>query len=182
MPLTSSFHVHTLPYEEVALYVGGLADTLYACVQTGASVGYVLPFERAQARSYWEDLLPAIQRGERLVFAAMDDGRIIGTVQLLLNTPPNGAHRAELSKLLVSPDERRRGVARALMRKAERVALASGRNLIVLDTAQGDPAETLYRSLGYQTAGVIPGYASTPKGKLAATTVMYKSLEDTAAP
>lgn len=181
MPLTASFHVHTLPYEEVALYVGGLADTLYACVREGASVGYVLPFERSEALNFWEDLLPAIQRGERLVFAAMDDGRIVGTVQLLLNTPPNGAHRAELAKLLVSPDERRRGVARALLRKAERVALASGRNLIVLDTRQDGPAEALFRSSGYQTVGVIPGYATTTRGALAATTVMYKSLEDSPA-
>lgn len=33
--------------------------------------------------------------------AALDGGRIVGTVQLGLDTPPNQPHRAEIKRLLV---------------------------------------------------------------------------------
>jgi hypothetical protein len=59
----------------------------------------------------------------------------------------------------------------------EDVARDAGRTLLTLDTVTGGPAETLYRSLGYVTVGVIPGYALPPQGTdLEPTTIMYKML------
>jgi hypothetical protein len=53
-----------------------------------------------------------------------------------------------------------------------------GRSLITLDTTTGAAAEPLYASLGYATAGVIPGYARDPiADRLDPTTIMYKVLE-----
>ncbi|VEB44610.1 Acetyltransferase [Chromobacterium violaceum] len=78
---------------------------------------------------------------------------------------------------MVHPRHRRQGVARALMAELEAQARARGRRLLTLDTASGDKAEPLYRSLGYQTAGVIPGYALDGRGeKLQATVLMYKAF------
>ena len=37
-----------------------------------------------------------------------------------------------------------------------------GRSLLTLDTRTGDNAEPLYTSLGYRTAGIIPGYCRDP--------------------
>ena len=52
-----------------------------------------------------------------------------------------------------------------------------GRTLLTLDTRTGDTAEGLYRTLGFESAGVIPAYARDPfSEKLSATTVMYKQL------
>jgi hypothetical protein len=52
-----------------------------------------------------------------------------------------------------------------------------GRSLLTLDTRTGDGAEHLYASLGYETAGVIPGYAhDTTEDRLDATTIMYKTV------
>ncbi|HEX6739118.1 MAG TPA: GNAT family N-acetyltransferase [Vicinamibacteria bacterium] len=102
---------------------------------------------------------------------------IVGTVTLDLGTPPNQRHRAEVAKLLVHPVARRRGIARALMIALEAVARAEGRTLLTLDTWTGREAESLYRSLGYVVAGVIPRYARgslTPE--LEGTTIMYKDL------
>jgi len=78
----------------------------------------------------------------------------------------------------VHPKARRRGVARALMQAVETVARKEGRTLITLDTRTGDMAETLYLSMGYIKAGIIPGYAVDPEGKkLEATTILYKELD-----
>jgi len=90
---------------------------------------------------------------------------------------PNQRHRAEVRKLLVHPDARRRGIARALMAAIERRARHLGRSLLTLDTRTGDGAERLYASLGYETAGVIPGFArDTTEDRLDATTIMYKTV------
>jgi GNAT superfamily N-acetyltransferase len=92
--------------------------------------------------------------------------------------PPNQQHRAAVAKLLVHPDARRRGIAKALMIALEEIARFEGRTLLTLDTVTGAGAELLYSSLGYTTSGVIPGYARralTPE--LESTTIMYKELE-----
>jgi ribosomal protein S18 acetylase RimI-like enzyme len=91
-------------------------------------------------------------------------------------TPPNQPHRAEVAKLLVAPAARRQGVARALMRQAEAVAQAAGRSLLTLDTRAGDAAEPLYRALGWQEAGRIPGYALDAAGVAHDTLFFWKRV------
>jgi ribosomal protein S18 acetylase RimI-like enzyme len=62
------------------------------------------------------------------------------------------------------------------MAEIEGRAQAAGRWLLTLDTA-GDAAETLYRSLGYELAGVIPSYARDAfEDRYDATRLMYKDL------
>lgn len=48
--------------------------------------------------------------------------------------------------------------------------------MLTLDTVRGDPAEQLYRNLGWTTVGVIPNYALYPDGRLCDTVVFYKEL------
>jgi hypothetical protein len=62
------------------------------------------------------------------------------------------------------------------MRAAEECARADGRTLLVLDTQAGSVAEAVYRHLGWQPAGQIPDYATTPNGVLHATVYFYKHL------
>ncbi len=154
----------------------GLASVLHACVHAGASVGFVLPFPLDEARAYYCGLAPSIAAGTRLVLAARAEGRIAGTAQLVTDTLPNGRHRADVAKVLVHPDFRRRGLAAALMREIEARALEAGRTLLVLDTHSDSPAETLYAGLGYLRAGRVPNFAAVPEGPLISTTFMYKEL------
>ena len=155
-----------------------LAAVLRACVDDGASIGFVQPFGLDEARAFWAGrVIPAVARGERRLLVAREDGRVLGTVQLDLATMPNQRHRAEVSKLMVRPDGRRKGVARALMAAVEAVAVEEGRWLLTLDTRSGDSAEPLYRSMGFEVAGEIPLYAHAPEAaRYDATTYMFKML------
>jgi ribosomal protein S18 acetylase RimI-like enzyme len=158
-----------------------LGEILRAVVYDGAGVSFVVPFSMEEARAFWvEKVLPGVRAGTRRVLVARAGVRIVGTVQLDLGTPPNQRHRAEVLKLLVHPDARRHGIARALMIALEAVAQSEGRTLLTLDTWTGSHAERLYQSLGYVTVGVIPRYARgslTPE--LEPATMMYKELSAT---
>jgi GNAT superfamily N-acetyltransferase len=90
--------------------------------------------------------------------------------------PPNQPHHGAVQKMLVHPDARRLGLARALLRRAEQEARALGRTLLTLDTAS-DAADRLYRSENWIEAGVIPRYALNPDGSFCDTTVFYKHLD-----
>jgi GNAT superfamily N-acetyltransferase len=152
---------------------------LHACVHAGASVNFVLPFSHDDATAFWRDkVVPAARAGNCRVLVARNAERIVGTVQLDLVTPPNQPHRAEVRKLLVLPEARRHGIARALMTAIEEQARQDGRTLLTLDTITGGRAEPLYFSMGYIRVGVIPRYACSPdSSELEATTVMYKELD-----
>ncbi|MEQ9811753.1 MAG: GNAT family N-acetyltransferase [Azospirillaceae bacterium] len=155
-----------------------LAGVLHAAVEAGASVNFILPFSLNEARIFWlARVLPALRSGSRVLLVARSAGRIAGTVMLDTDMPPNQAHRGEVTKLLVHPDDRRRGHARRLMLALEAEAVSLGRWLVTLDTRTGDSAAPLYRSLGYRTAGTLPFYCrATETERYDATTYMYKVL------
>jgi GNAT superfamily N-acetyltransferase len=138
---------------------GRLADILCACVDAGASVSYLPPLAPDVARAFWKRMAADVAAGARILLAAWQDAELVGTVMLEFAASPNQPHRAEVQKLLVHPSARRRGLARALMLRAEQETLRAGRALLTLDTRAGDAAESLYRALGWQEAGRIPGYA-----------------------
>jgi GNAT superfamily N-acetyltransferase len=153
-----------------------LAEILHACVHTGASVGFVLPFTLDQARAFWDQIGASLAAEQRHVLVARLDGRIAGTVQLVFAPQHNARHRAEVAKMLVHPDARRKGIASSLMQAAEIAARQRGLRLLTLDTATGREAEPLYQGLGYALTGVVPSYAEDVTGGLIATTFMHKEL------
>jgi ribosomal protein S18 acetylase RimI-like enzyme len=164
--------------EETERHISELSALLHACVHDGASIGFILPHSQLESEAFWrKKVLPAVAEGTRILLVAKRSGRIIGSVQLDYDTPSNQPHRAEVRKLLVHPEFRRLGIARALMAELERRAVDLKRSLLTLDTRTGDKAEPLYASLGYQTTGTIPCYCrDTIVDRLDATTIMYKML------
>ena len=164
---------------EVHARLDELAAVLADCVAGGASVSYMAPFPHEQARAAFEAVAAEADAGRRLVIAGFLDGSVVGTVQVVLELPPNQPHRGEIAKLLVHRSARRRGVARRLMEHAEAEARAEGKTLLVLDTVTGDDAERLYERLGWTRVGVIPAYALYPDGRPCDATVFFKPLEPT---
>ena len=156
-----------------------LAAILQACVDSGASVSFLPPLERDKALAYWRGITRAVGQGDTRLFAAWRNGVLAGTVQLGLDTPENGRHRAELRKLMVAPGSRCRGLARLLLAAAEDAARQSGRTLLVLDTRVDDHAEPLYREAGWSEAGLIPGYTADAAGEAFGTRLYYKVISAT---
>lgn len=153
-----------------------LAEILRACVDNGAAVSFLPPLAPETARAFYHRLASQVAAGTRILLAGWANGRLAGTVTLDLDTPMNQPHRADVQKLLVHPEARRHGLARALMAALETEARAAGRALLTLDTKADDAAEPLYRSLFYHEAGRIPRYALNPDGTKHDTVLFWKEL------
>jgi ribosomal protein S18 acetylase RimI-like enzyme len=153
-----------------------LAAVLVDCVEGGASVSYLAPFSHEEARAAFAGWADEVDAGRRLLLAALADGVLVGTVQVVFAQQPNQPHRGEIAKLLVHRSARGRGIAKQLMRRAEGEARAEGRTLLVLDTVSGNAASFLYEQLGWTRVGEIPDYALYPDGRLCATTIFWKAL------
>jgi GNAT superfamily N-acetyltransferase len=154
-----------------------LADVLSDCVEGGASVSFMLPLPREKALAFWRGVLDGVVGDERvLLVAETADGRVVGTVQLITAQPDNQPHRADIAKMLVHRDVRRRGVAGLLMAAVDAAARDAGKSVLVLDTVTGGDAERLYQRAGWESAGSVPKYALMPDGAYCATTFFYKHL------
>jgi ribosomal protein S18 acetylase RimI-like enzyme len=154
-----------------------LTALLRDAVESGASIGFLLPFAEADAMNYWQEVVTALHGPHRVLLVARIDRKIVGAVQLELASRPNGSHRAEVTKLMVHTSYRKQGVAQALMKAIEEEARHAGRTTLILDTRAGDPSENLYIKLGYTRAGTIPEYARSTDGSLHTTVFMYKLLK-----
>jgi GNAT superfamily N-acetyltransferase len=153
-----------------------LADVLVDCVEGGASVNFMSPFSHAQALAFFRKVAPSVAAGDTVLLAAKLDGRIVGTVQLGLDTPPNQPHRADIKKLLVHRSARGHGIGAALMARVEEEARRRGRWLLVLDTVPDENGHRLYLRAGWTQTGLVPNYALFPDGRLCDTAIMWKRL------
>jgi len=153
-----------------------LAGVLADCVAGGASVGFMAGFGIAEATLYFRKVFEDVAARKVVLLAARQGSKIVGTVQLGLDTMPNQPHRAEVKKLLVHRTARNTGIGERLMRDIERFARHHARSLLVLDTVTDSSGYRLYERLGWRRVGVIPDYALMPDGSFCDTTVFYKRI------
>jgi ribosomal protein S18 acetylase RimI-like enzyme len=158
-----------------------LTEILVETVAHGGSVSFMHPLAPEAADAFWRDSLASADRGERVVLGAFEGDILIATVTLLLSLPPNQPHRAEIAKMMTKVSHRHRGIATALIRAAETIAIERGRTLLVLDTAEEDGASKFYERQGFRLTGVIPDYALKPHGGLTGTMIYWKRISETAA-
>ena len=177
MTMTDAVTVRRVGANEAAACVEGLAEVLLDCVQGGASVSFMASLTREQALGFWRGVADGVARGERVLLIAEDGGgRIVGTVQLLMNLPDNQPHRGDVAKMLVHRSARRQGIAQRLMQALDEEARAERKTVLVLDTVTGGDAERLYERAGWQRVGEVPKYALMPDGAFCGTTFFYKHL------
>jgi GNAT superfamily N-acetyltransferase len=153
-----------------------LASVLVDCVEGGASVSFMAPFPQDQALAFFRKVEGSVAAADTVLLAARLAGKIVGTVQLGLDTPPNQPHRADIKKLLVHRSARGHGVGAALMARAEEEARRRGRWLLVLDTVPGENGYRLYLREGWTQTGLVPDYALFPDGRPCDTAIMWKRL------
>ena len=178
--MNTSLQIKNLTRDDILPHLDALAGILENCVNGGASVSFMLPFNLEKARSFWLGIADSVGRNERVVLASIDPQEgVIGTVQLITDQPENQPHRADVAKLLVHQNARRQGIAGLLMSELEAIALAHGKTVLVLDTATGSGAESFYQQCGWQKAGEIPQFALMPDGEMSGTTLFYKILPTT---
>ena len=122
-------------------------------------------FVPRRSKADWEDYLARIadvadRAGRTTVLAAVEDGRVLGTVTLELtgrteaghehDDDPLPAEEAHIRMLGVHPDTRGRGIGRALMDASIEHARAAGKTLITLNTTERmRAAQAMYESMGF---------------------------------
>ena len=173
-----NIRIHVVAPHDFAAVETGLAEVVADGVNGGAAISFMQPYSVDDGRRFWvEDVFPDVARGTRVLFVAYLDDAVVGTVQMDIGLRPNQPHRCEVAKMVVHSRARRQGIGRALMLALEAHAQSIGKTLMTLDTRTGDLAETLYASVGFTRAGVIPNYACDPDGRAKhATTYMYKEI------
>lgn len=168
--------IRILDAAEARAAIPDLCETLSDCINGGASLGFMLPFEPRDGEAYWSEIAGEVEKGGIILGVAEVDGKVVGTVQVGLASKPNQPHRGDLMKLLVHRSARGLGLSRKLMAAVEEEAARRGRTLLVLDTATGSEAEAIYPRFGWQRVGVTPDYALWPQGGFCDTTLFYKRI------
>jgi ribosomal-protein-alanine N-acetyltransferase len=76
----------------------------------------------------------------------------------------SGYEEEELLLIAVTPKARRRGLALTMLRRTAQAARVRGAGQLLLEMRRGNPAEALYRNLGFIQIGERPKYYRGPDG------------------
>jgi GNAT superfamily N-acetyltransferase len=139
-------------------------------------MGFRAPLTYPQARGYWLSLGADLHSGSRLLLVASSEDRIVGSGQLVFSPWSSLKHWAELQKVFVAPARRERGLGRLLVTTLHAAARDRRRSLLVLSTRHGEPAEALYKKMGYREVDVVRGGAAGPTTQRYALVTLYKEL------
>ena len=83
--------------------------------------------------------------------AALCEGEVVGVLALRI-----AASLAHVDSLIVAPPERRRGIGRALLARAETLANYYNCHKITLETAAESPAQAFFEACGYKLEAILP--------------------------
>ncbi|WP_445151389.1 GNAT family N-acetyltransferase [Baekduia sp. Peel2402] len=150
-------------------------------VQAGETYAYDPAMDGDAARALWLD------GNARTTVATTTDGtsRILGSAAMGANRPGRGAHIATAS-FMVDKSARGQGVGRALATDVIAWATAAGFHAIQFNAVveTNHAAVALWRSLGFEVVGTVPGAFDHPTHGYVGLHVMLKRLDrpDTALP
>lgn len=175
LPLLRPISSATLVGEDVLLRVG----------RGGFALGYV-PLPRAEWRDFpaadCADPHRVLMDEQGALFAAFEDGQLIGTAVLRVNADTRWA---EITDLRVDAAHRRQGVARNLLDFCERLAVKRGMHGLRVACADSNPALCQFcEHCGFILAGVdtkalayTDAERDKPLSRRAALLTFYKSIQ-----
>lgn len=169
-------NIEILEINEIGDYEEDLSLLLEDSINSGASIGFLAPVEKNEVLNYWREVNSKLAHGNSRLWIAIQEGKIVGSVQLSLVNKKNGVHRAEVEKLMVLTTARKQGIATLLLNELENFSKENGLRLLVLDTREGDVSELLYAKIGFVRVGVIPNFALSSNGNFDGTAIYYKRL------
>ncbi|NQV85261.1 MAG: GNAT family N-acetyltransferase [Rhodospirillales bacterium] len=148
----------------------GIWEIFHHVVKSGDSYPYAPGTTEDEARALWLDIPQA-------TYVGIIDGRVAGTYILKPNQPELGAHVCNAG-YMVHPDLRRRGAGRALcahsLIEARRLGFTAMQyNLVV---ATNEKAIRLWKDMGFETIGFLPGAFRHATEGLVDALVMYRTL------
>jgi GNAT superfamily N-acetyltransferase len=150
-------------------------ELLRDAVESGGTIGFLLPADEDKLDRYWTGVAREMEAGERELFAAFEDNKVVGSLQLAYEKAESVSHRADLQKLFVLRDYRRRGIARSLLIEALHRMPALGLLMFTITTRHDSPTERLVDALRFTRWGVMPHYGVTPDGVLHDASMYYIS-------
>jgi L-amino acid N-acyltransferase YncA len=144
---------------------------LHRIVAAGDTFAYDPALTEGEARRTWMAGPPA-----RTV-VAVDDGQVVGSATMYANRAGPGAHIASAS-FMVDPDHHGRGIGRALVRDSLDWAAATGFAGMQFNAvaASNEAAVGLYRSLGFEVLGTVPGGFRHPLLGDVGLHIMYRAV------
>lgn len=149
----------------------GIWPIWHAVVSAGETYTYAPDTDEATARTLWMQPEPAE------VWVAVEDGRVIGTALLRPNQPGLGDHVANAG-FMVDPTTSGRGVGRALAQRVLERARQRGFRAMQFNAvvSTNDRAIKLWRSLGFEIVGTVPGAFRHPRHGLVDLHIMHRFL------
>jgi L-amino acid N-acyltransferase YncA len=141
-------------------------------VAAGETYAYDPELTDDEARDLWMVGPPGV------TFAAVVDGRVVGSANAYPNRPGPGSHVASAS-FMVDPAHAGQGIGRAL---GERVlAWATDEGFMAMQfnavVESNLAAVSLWRSLGFEIVGTVPRAFRLPDGTHVGLYVMYRRLD-----
>jgi [ribosomal protein S18]-alanine N-acetyltransferase len=129
----------------------------------------VTSFPSPWRREFFESELSG---DSRLHFVARRNGRVVGYVFAMWFFD-----EMHVNKIAVDPDQRRKGIARALMKRCVDFAVANSIGTISLEVRQSNRgAQAFYKELGFSATHVRPRYY--PDGEAAVVMATELSKKD----
>ncbi len=140
-------------------------------IRAGDTYPYALDMDEAGARHMWLEVT------EKAYVACDDDGAILGTYYIKPNQPELGAHVANCG-YMVGTAARGRGVATLMCEHSQEEAVRLGYramqfNLVVATNA---PSVHLWKKMGYDVVGRLPGAFNHAELGYVDAFIMYKVL------
>jgi acetyltransferase len=134
-----------------------LAALWLAVTRAGGAVGFVPDSSEDEVRAAAEAAVADVRDGRAEMLALSAGEELAGAVFLRRRVGPRVAHRADVVRLMVHPDQQGRGYGKALLDAAVAHATTLGLEQLLLSARGGTGLPDFYTGQGWTQVGLFPG-------------------------